>query len=355
MADPVVAQHKHQQLQQQKLDDFKGNLVMKKISLRSKAISVFGLVILTMFFGCGGNTDGETVPNNPANPTSVGDTRLSIDGGSTIKTGNFKGFSVTVTNSDGKASSDVKVTCDTEKGLSLIEPTSGIESTDSNGKVFGKIGCDNPGNFKIICRGASTGSSDSATVECSGSRPSGFGGFPGAGGGGLGGGSVDNGTTSKVRISAVNVSDTSSISTYTTSIDIVQDRCVSGDTVTAEPFTDSTVTFAIVNNTTNIIKITGVSYKVSNAYGTGVIAASGKLSVTGSAASAVDANGGTGSVASLLFNAKNGSKQIYGDSKNLTEGFKNVNFTLYGENELGDEFTITASTALSFDNFGRCS
>jgi hypothetical protein len=97
-----------------------------------------------------------------------------------------------------------------------------------------------------------------------------------------------------------------------------------------------------------------MQYRISSPAG-GTAATSGKLNLTGSAAQAVDANGGTGTVSSLLFDASNGGKAVFRGPQITTAGFKNIVFTLTGENELGEKFTIKTSTSLSFDNFNRCS
>ena len=312
----------------------------------------FGLLLA---FGCGGNTDGGAITDNDApNPSDAGSIRMAFTKGERIPTGSFQGFRVYVRDASGIGEAGVRVTCDTEDGLALIEPTSGIAQTDGNGELSGKVGCENPGSFVIACRSGSPAARVSETVICEGARPSGFTGFPGAGGGGLGGGSSDNDTTSRVRVSSVSVSDDGSVDSNTTSIDIVQSGCNNGSgTVTPEPFFDTLVKFSIVNNTTSIIKISSMQYRISSPAG-GTAATSGKLNLTGSAAQAVDGNGGTGTVASLLFDASGTGKAVYRGPQITTAGFKNIVFTLFGENELGEKFTIKTSTSLSFDNFNRC-
>ena len=328
---------------------------LEKLKVAGLVLSVGTIAVL---LGCqSGNTSGGDVTNtNEVATGSSGSLALSLVDGTKLTTGTFQGFRVKATDSSGKPISNIDITCDTEKGLSLVEPTSGVEHTEPDGMISGKVGCDFPGSYVMTCSlPAPSGVESSQTIVCQGQRPAGFTGWTGAGGGGLGGGSANNDTTSRVRISSVVFSDTGTLDALTSSIDITQGSCVvSGSTPTIEPFFDSQAKFSLVNNSPYLVKITGMSYKLADAYGTGATASSGTLSLTGSAAQAVDANGGTGDVSSLLFFQNGGSKYVYTGNA-LTSGFKNITFTLYGENELGETFKITTSTSLSFNNFNRCS
>jgi hypothetical protein len=329
----------------------------KKISNVKVGGLLFSLVALGIFLGCqSGNTSGGDVDQGGEVPSGQSGTlTLSLTDGMSQTTGTMQGFRVEARDSNGSPVPNIRITCDTEDGLALVEPTSGFENTESNGMMSGKVGCENPGSYIMICRLPSpSGIKASETIVCQGQRPAGFVGWPGSGGGGLGGGSSITDTISKVRVTSVTASDNGTSDSSTTSIDITQSICDSGGTPTAEPFFDSSATFTIVNNSTSIVKITAMSYKVANAYGDGRTATSGKLRLTGSASQAIDSNGGTGTVSSLLFDANGGNKDVYGGSA-LSSGFKNVVFTLYGENELGDKFEIKSATALSFSNFNRCS
>jgi hypothetical protein len=318
-------------------------------------IAFSAAALLLLIQGCGGNTDGgdSSTPDNPT-AADAGTINFEFPSGTTIRTGDFKGFRVRLRDADGAPATGVRVTCDTENSLALIEPTSGAEQTDGNGEMSGRVGCANPGSYVLACRSGSPGLRATETIICDGNRPAGFTGFPGAGGGGLGGGSADNDTISNIRVTSVSVSDDGT-STGTTSIDINQDLCRnSSNTPTPEPFFDTSVTFNLTNNTRSIIKITQMEYRISSPAG-GSAVTSGRLNLTGNAAQAVDSNGGTGTVSSLLFDAASGGKSVFRGPGITSSGFKNIVFTLYGENELGEKFTVKTSTALSFDNFNRCS
>ena len=323
---------------------------MNKIISALSIITLAGLCIA----GCQGSTSGDPVDlTGGATQGATGSLSLLFTQSKTLTTGTYQGFRVVTKDSSGVGIPSIRVTCDTENGLSLIEPTAGYENTDSNGEFSGKVGCNKPGSWLMICRLPSpSGVRDAQSIVCQGDRPAGFTGWSGAAGGGLGGGNGDNTTLSGVRVSSVLVSDTGD-STPTTSIDITQGGCVSSGTVTPEPFHDSSVKFTVVNNSPYLIQLTSMTYTVANADGTGASSTSGSLDLTASASASVDANGGTGTFDSLLFQASSGTKKVY-NGATFAAGFKNVTFTLSGQNELGEKFTVKTATALSFANFNRC-
>lgn len=333
-------------------------MVMKNRSILTLAgCALLGGAIALV--GCqSGNTSGGDIDNTGTqyDPNESGSMSLSLEDGDHLTTGAIGGFRVFVKDSNGDPVVNMPVTCDTESGLALVEPTTGVENTDSNGQISGKVGCNLPGSFLLACRTQTVSAKrKSATVICQGAVPNGFDGYPG--GGGLGGGSADDDTISRVRITDVSVYDTGSQDTATTSIDITQSSCDDGSgTPTVEPFYDSSVKFTVVNDSRFVVRFTTMKYTVTNASSSGGTVSSGTISLTGPASVAVDGNGGSSTISSLLFDASGGGKRIYGSSSNISiAGFKNVKFTLNGENELGESFTITASTALSFDSFNRCS
>lgn len=328
----------------------------KKALLKFSAIALLAGGLLV---GCqSGNTSGGEVDHDSTqyDPNESGNMRVELVDGDELRVALTTGFRVYATDSEGAPVTQMRVTCDTEDGLALIEPTTGVESTDSNGQISGRVGCENPGSYLLACRlqGVSA-RRKSVTVRCTGDRPAGFVGFPGSGGGTLGGGSADNDTISSVRITNVAVSDAGGDES-TTSIDIEQSVCASGGTPTAEPFFDTSATFTVTNNSPFILQITGLRYRVSNANGSGGTVSSGTLGVTGSAAATVDANGGSGEISSLIFDANGSGKRFFGSSSNISSpGIKNITFTLIAENEVGQSFEVSTTTALSFDNFNRCS
>ncbi len=331
--------------------------------MNKKAIIRFSALALLaggVFAGCqSGNTDGGDVDHTSTqyDPGESGRMRLELVDGDELAVGLTTGFRVYATDSQGAPVTQMRVTCDTEDGLALIEPTSGVESTDSNGQISGRLGCENPGSYLLACRlqGVSA-RRQSVTVKCTGDRPIGFNGFPGAGGGTLGGGSADNDTITTLRISSVRVSDNGSSEGSTTSIDTEQGVCNSGGTPTVEPFFDTSATFTITNNSPFIFRAKSLRYRISNAFADGRSFTSSSIGLSGDAAAAIDANGGAGTASTLIFDANGSGKRYIGSTANIDiSGVRNVNFTLTLENDLGQEVEATTTVALSFDSFNGCS
>lgn len=328
---------------------------------KSALLTLFLTILLGVVLGCQqGNTSGGEIDHQSgqADSSSIGSVALELPDGEELQTGDMMGFRVYAKDRNDAPITDIRVTCDTEKGLALIEPTSGHETTDSNGQISGKVGCDNAGSYLLACRLQSSSRRDTVTVKCVGDRPAGFSGFAGAGGGTLGGGNSDNTTNSGARISSITAYDTGDFSTATTSIDIAQDVCTTNGTATPEPFYDSGVKFTVVNDTPYLLLLKSYKYTVSNAFGTGTSFTSSTIKFTSSASAAADANGGTGTVQALFLDASSGGKRYVGSNQNIpltATGFKNITFTITADNELGEEMEIKGSEALSFDDFGRCS
>lgn len=339
-------------------------------------IAAFALV--GVMAGCTGDTDGGNTANvdytdsefidSDANTgtitLSVDDTDLGIAQTST--------FSVNVKNSSGEPVPQLTITCDTEQGVAILEPTSGSEITDQYGSISGVIGCSAPGSFQMACRlpiGANKRKFQ--TIHCSGSVPAGFGGFTGAAGGGLGGGtggsSNDGGDdgSSAVRVRAIEFLDqgeTGVDASGTTSIDVDQGLCgtdcagAGAASCTAEPFFDTYIKITVINNSNQNIRFTSYRYSIPQATGTGTATFTSEAIAFISDAE-VSADGGETTFVALFLDAIDpGAKAFHGSSSGISDdlGFRNVSITLTGTNDAGETVTITGRSAASFDNFNNC-
>jgi hypothetical protein len=275
------------------------------------------------------------------------------------------GFFVSVFDASGAPVPNLKISCDSEQGIAIVEPTTGIEITDSGGKISGRIGCEVPGSYQFGCRLPVGGNRRKfVDVICRGPIPNGFTGFPGAAGGGLGtggsGGAQDGGVggvnPDGVRITNIAISDTGATNaTSTTSIDTTLSDCDADPTTfTAEPFFDTVATFKVVNNSNLNIRFNSLRYTVPNASGTGSSSfTSSSIGLIGEAAP----NGGESTFSNILiFDASGLGKRFQGASANIPTslGFRNITFALTGTTDLGDEVTITGTQALSFDGYNNC-
>jgi hypothetical protein len=156
-----------------------------------------------LFAGCSGGTDNPETGADfagtsfVADETTVGSITLEVENRD-LAVGDTSSFSVFVRNSSGGPIGQISVSCDTEVGLVIVEPSTGSELTDSWGHMSGIVGCNTPGSFQMACRlpiGANK--RKFVTIHCSGDEA---GSLTGAGGGlggsrNPGGGSTINSNT----------------------------------------------------------------------------------------------------------------------------------------------------------------
>ena len=230
------------------------------------------------FLGCQGNTDGGSAasPNYSddvftGDGSSTGSIRVQLNE-SQVEVGHTSGFKVYVTDSKGEPVPNVRVVCDTEQGVALVEPTSGYELTNSEGVMSGKIGCAAPGSFQMVCR-LSIGANrrQFVSVACTGDVPAGFPGFPGAGGGGLGGGS-QIGDSGEVRITNAGFDDDGTFDNTSVpsdaSVDITQGADCDGVITTndPEPFYDTYAVLQVENNLEERVTLLYLECSVTGIY-----------------------------------------------------------------------------------------
>ncbi len=331
--------------------------------MNKNLILIAGLVALTSC-SSGGNTSGgeESFDEFTSDSTTTGTIELKL-GTTRLEIAETDTFKVYAKNANGAGVANTQIVCDTERGLSLIEPTTGTELTDSNGQISGTIGCSAPGSFRIGCRLPVGGNKRTfATVSCTGTVPAGFDGFAGAGGGTLGnGGGVDNGNdgssggtdpSNSVRVTGFSLHDDGNASSEVgdLQVDTQQNACItSGDdpTCTAEPYHDSVVKFRIKNESNSTVRFTTYSYTVSGVVSSSSLAFTQTREI---------APGQSGEITSFLANAVSGRKRFIGSSTTISDSLlaRNVNFTLRGTNDQGESFSINTSQAISFSDYDLC-
>jgi len=330
---------------------------------------LFFIVSALALCACGGDTggDGESFDGSSYNDDNSGDIRLDIVE-NLMGVGQTSGFRVNVINASGTGVPNVQIACDTETGLALIEPTSGFELTDSNGQMSGRVGCVTPGSYQIACRLPVGGNQRSfETVICEGPVPAGFTGFPGAGGGSLGvgnggtGGAIPPANNGSILISSVTARENGE---DTISLDVEQGSCGSEDKngdgdstdpgdIIIETFTDSTLSFAVKNETAEAVNFSSFSYEVSGASGSGTSYSSSELAFT---SGGNIAPGSTSTLTGLFLRAGAGRKSFTGSSTAISTGtgFRNIRIKLFGTASSGESVTAEAVVGLSFNNFNKC-
>lgn len=328
--------------------------------------------------GCG-STDGgsagdENFEGTQFVPNEENSGRISVEvNEDQLGVSEITGFHVYVKDSAGQGVPRKTISCDSEEGVAIIEPTTGAETTDDFGQISGKIGCAAPGSFLFGCRLPVGGNiRQLVTIRCSGPIPTGFDGFAGAAGGGLsnGTGGVDTnddgglgGTdTSGIRITAIEANDTGADSADSkVQIDTVQDICSTDDPSTPEveptvyeTFGDTFVNITVTNNTNAVVRFTSLKYNVPGVGTSSTISFIGEAEV---------GTGGTGTLSAIIFSANGpGSDDKFvikgGGGSNIplkgSTGVKNVTFSLNGTATDGTPVTVKGTTALSFIDYNRC-
>lgn len=320
--------------------------------------------------GCSGETDGGK--GDDANfddevfvPDETNSGQIIVRPNETrFPVGDTTGFRVQVLDASGQGVPNIRVLCDSELGVAILEPTTGSELTNSSGHMSGRIGCALPGSFQFGCRlPVGTNIRQFVDIVCTGDVPEGFNGFPGAAGGGVGGGVqvVDDGdpgnVNANVRITAINVFDDGSAAggaaTNANEIDTVQGAC--GDE--PEPFFNTQFSVEVVNDSNRTIRFNSLRYSLTNADGQGGRFTSGALALgSGDAPSQANANGGVTTLSTLAIEAREGRKFFFGSATPIpvTLGIQNVTVRIFGSDSDGNPVEAAARTAMSFTNFNNC-
>ena len=339
--------------------------------------------IALVISGCNsGSTDSDNAPFSGgfvASEDNIGTLSLSVTS-TRLAVSQTTGFEVSVTDQNSSPVPNISVFCDSELGIGIIEPSSGQEITNSSGRMSGRIGCAAPGSFQFGCRlPVGTNIREFVQVVCEGPIPAGFSGFENAGGGGLGNGSGGGGVaapddgapggtgTEGIRLLQIIMNDTGASDGNTFSIDVSRGNCEPDplEDPICEPFFNTLATFRIINNSNQALQITGYSYVVPQATGDGTASYSsptiavspidggpavppfgGELSITGLFTEFGSGNGGVCSSGKTFVGS--------GGSISTSLGFRNVSFSVFGQNENGDSFTLSGQLGLNFHNFDRC-
>jgi hypothetical protein len=351
---------------------------MRSQNIRILAVALVGVGLLS-FTGCQGNTDGGSAASPDysdgvftGDDSSTGTIRLVLND-SQLQVGDKSGFKVYVADGQGQPVPNVRVVCDSEQGVALIEPTSGYELTNADGVMSGVIGCAAPGSFQMVCR-LSIGSNrrQFVSVACTGDVPAGFAGFPGAGGGGLGGG-TQTGDNGDVRITNAGFEDDGTYTATTVpsdaSIDISQSADCDGVATTAdvEPFYDTYAVLEVENNFEERVTLLYVECEVTGVDGSANTADCGTIGLTRSS-NVVQGNGDSTVIQVPVFKAYNGGKYVgsptAGTGTRITAaGLYTVSFKLFYQkaSDEGDSIAegdslpyMTASATAAFGNYNRC-
>lgn len=310
-----------------------------------------GICVFASFIAVGcGDTSGDPEEADLgsyyfADGGAGGNIAISVKGD--LEVGETVGFTVTLNDPRGEPLSYVRLNCDTEKGVAILEPAEGgvaYEHTNAEGMMSGLLGGLSEGSYLIECRAPVEYNLVSrATIVVRGSAPENFSGWEGAAGGNLGGGriidpDVDNGA---VRITEVTFQDIGQDSLY---LDTVQNSDCDGDASTydPEPFYFKTYTIKITNGSLETVFIDSVDIVVQDGR---------NVTMT----QPVDLQIAAGGTASYTGQLTENGLAFAGTSYVAQNGTYPFSFTINGEAaDSGDNFSITESQTVTWGNVNNC-
>lgn len=205
-----------------------------KCVLLTIVLTLVSALVLTLTSCRGGDTDGgqeeDRVLDSFAEINQNDSTgRLEIELiDSDPQLGSVTGFYVRAYGENNMPLDFVRISCDTEEGINLIEPFDKAALTDATGTLSGKFCGNSPGSFQIECRApVGFGLVARDTIIVRGETGDGFEGCPGSTGGLPGGGFTDLGSIFITRLQFTDAGGT----TFNGPIDLDRNPDCAGDGV----------------------------------------------------------------------------------------------------------------------------
>jgi hypothetical protein len=312
--------------------------------------------------GCGGR--GDTANNGDPNagtgsqyvaPEGGGSTlRLELEGsGNELQVSQRRGFKITAVDPTGNPLSNIRIFCESEKGISILEPSSGgvaFAHTNSRGIMSGIIGGLLPGSYMIECRAPHGFDLYARThIRVTGDVPEGFAGFPGAAGGNLGGGAVIAPPVGQdiavVEVLFTTVSNQTP--TRVADIDLIQGMCPIVNPTGPEIFGPDNFVMSVQNTLTSRISVTSVTIEVPNGAGGTVVSEQQLGGLVIQANSNAEFTG-------PFTDTGSGSKLFAGTSVPVPVGTHNIRFTVTFETFSGETTTVEHFTTIRAFNVNAC-
>jgi len=343
--------------------------VSRTIFKTGRSLFVVLVLCLSVYaFGCGGR--GDTANNN--DPNAGSGTPFVSDGGSgsTLKiefegSGNELGvtqqreFKVIATDPQGNPLSYIRVFCESERGIAILEPSSGgvaFESTSLNGIMSGVIGGLAPGSYLMECRGPQGFNLIArASLKITGEVPEGFAGFPGAAGGNLGGGFLFDPPTSdelvvvEVLFSTISNPEPSRVA----DVDLNQGVCV-GPPPFPEPYGPDNFVMSVTNTFIERVTLLSVELEVPNGQGATFVTEQQLAGLVIPGQGSLENNSLQFIGALTEVGTGNGVKRWAGVGVDVPPGVHNVRFTLKLRTQTGRDITLSQFGLVRPFNLNAC-
>ncbi len=128
---------------------------MLKLKMSRMLLASLGILLSAslLMAGCGDSEgDPEEARLGDSYVSPEGSIKLEVEGGNELEVMTYKPFKVTLLDSQGSPIPYVKIMCDTERGLSIVEPTTRVEHTNASGIMSGFVGGVSVGSYLMECR-----------------------------------------------------------------------------------------------------------------------------------------------------------------------------------------------------------
>jgi hypothetical protein len=265
---------------------------------------------------------------------------------------------VVATDPQGNPLQYTRIFCESEHGIAILEPSNGgvaFEHTNAEGMMSGVLGGLTPGSYILECR-APVGLNLVARTQLvvTGEVPPGFDGWPGAAGGNLGGGLIVDPPEEDLAIQQILVTDAGNPQGSPNGpIDITFNPDCNGDGILTDPepyiFNDYIV--KLINGREDRVFVDTVSFTVEDP------TIPGGVTVTTQFNNLLIAGGASADLVGTFTSTLGGSgvtKVWPGTSTTVNAGVYNVNFTIRGETDSGDSFTIRGSINVNVASVNNC-
>lgn len=316
-----------------------------------------GIVSLVLLAGCdSGDTDGGSATPGQG-PSFVSDggagATLTIEAPRTIDVGDRQPFRVTALDPNGQPLSFIRIFCETESGIAILEPSRGgvaFEHTGAAGVMSGVLGGVTPGSYLLECRGPQGFNLLARmSILITGEVPEGFTGFPGAAGGNLGGGLLVDPPEEDIQVAEVTFVDVTGNESRNGPIDINFNPDCNNDGILTDPepygFDDYLIRFQ--NALEQRVFVETITFTVFDGRNVTSTQQFGGLLVPAGTETVIE-----GSFTEFVFGTS--TKTYAGTAFALIPGTYNVTFTITGETDGGEGFVLEQSASITIGAVDNC-